>query len=210
MFICLPGILPQHCSYISQMQDVKIDLSSSPQRKLSPLLSLPLWVVLTSIHPVFQAKILRNILTPCSPLPLCPLCHITRSGEFYFLNIFQISFLISIYTALASIWTLNSSSTTVPNFKSLKVDIFYLGFFSFLFFPTWHQLALLLASSTLILLNEYKVPECIFFLKNYFQLVWHMSQVPVGWNVWVTKTSYCLIILVNRKITGCVEGQGIR
>lgn len=80
-----------------------------------------------NIYSVFQAKILRNILTPLPPPPICSVYHITRSGEFYFLNIFQISFFTFISPALALVWALSSSSTTIPNFSSVITDIFCLG-----------------------------------------------------------------------------------
>ena len=64
-------------------------------------------------------------------------------------------------------------------------------------------------SSMTILLNEYKVPAC-FLLKNYFKsmmCVWCIWQIPDSGNIWVTRTVYCLIMVVNRNDTGYVKGE---
>lgn len=126
------------------MQKVRANLPSFPQSTLSLLLPLPLWVALIFTQSS-RPKNLRDILTPLSSLPLCPLGHITRSSGLHFLKCLsnQSPPPTSVSTCLASAGTLcmlsnliyyNSSSTTMPNFNSFRVDIFCLGLFLLLNF----------------------------------------------------------------------------
>lgn len=98
----------------------------------------------TNIHPASRSKTF-NMLIPLSFLPICPLYHISRSNEFHFLNIFQVSPppSASISTSPCLGWNprihsnviyCNSSSTITPNFNFLKVDLFCLRLFVLFYF----------------------------------------------------------------------------
>lgn len=82
---------------------------------------------------------------------------------------------------------------------------------SFLFYLT--SITSSFVGSTLILLNEWNVPMCIFFFLNLFSFgdlcVIYMAG-PLGLEYLSNQNFLCLIMLVNRKITGCVEDQRIK